>query len=100
MIDAQLFFASKKVMMVLRSLIRSQFLCDFLGIVGVSETTRALKPHQLPEVSWDLVDGTDKQHRFVSARRLDRILVLTFTSHWGETGRLDLICIFCKSLAE
>lgn len=64
------FLPAKKVAMALHSLMSSQFPRDFLGIVGFSETARALKPHQLPEVSWDFVYGTNMQHGFMLAREM------------------------------
>ena len=62
------FLPAKKVAMALHSLMSSQYPRDFLGIVGFSETARALKPQQLPEVSWDFVYGTNMQHGFMLAR--------------------------------
>ena len=64
------FLPAKKVAMALHSLMSSQFPRDFLGIVGFSETARGLKPHQLPEVSWDFVYGTNMQHGFMLAREM------------------------------
>ena len=64
------FLAAKKVAMALHALISSQFPRDFLGIVGFSEVARALKPAQLPEVSWDFVYGTNMQHAFVLSRKM------------------------------
>jgi uncharacterized protein with von Willebrand factor type A (vWA) domain len=64
------FLAAKKVAMALHSLISTQFPRDFLGIVGFSEVARALKPEQLPEVSWDFVYGTNMQHGFLLSRRM------------------------------
>jgi len=64
------FLPAKKVAMALHSLMSSQFPRDFLGIVGFSETARVLKPHQLPEVSWDFVYGTNMQHGFMLAREM------------------------------
>jgi uncharacterized protein with von Willebrand factor type A (vWA) domain len=64
------FLAAKKVAMALHSLISTQFPRDFLGIVGFSEIARALKPEQLPEVSWDFVYGTNMQHAFLLSRRM------------------------------
>jgi uncharacterized protein with von Willebrand factor type A (vWA) domain len=64
------FLAAKKVAMALHSLISTRFPRDFLGIVAFSEVARALKPEQLPEVSWDYVYGTNMQHGFVLSRQL------------------------------
>jgi uncharacterized protein with von Willebrand factor type A (vWA) domain len=64
------FLAAKKVAVALHALISSRFPRDYLGIVGFSELARELKPHQLPEVSWDFVFGTNIQHGLVVARRL------------------------------
>ena len=64
------FLPAKKVAMALHSLISTQFPRDFLGIVGFSEVARELEAHQLPEVSWDFVYGTNMQHAFVLSRRM------------------------------
>ncbi|MDP1819078.1 MAG: hypothetical protein Q8K58_04190 [Acidimicrobiales bacterium] len=64
------FLAAKKVAMALHSLISMQFPRDFLGIVGFSEVARAIKPEQLPEVSWDFVYGTNMQHGFLLSRQM------------------------------
>ena len=64
------FLAAKKVAVALHTLISSQFPRDYLGIVGFSEVARELKPHQLPEVSWDFVFGTNMQHGLALSRRM------------------------------
>jgi uncharacterized protein with von Willebrand factor type A (vWA) domain len=64
------FLPAKKVAMALHSLISMQYPRDYLGIVGFSEVARVLEAHQLPEVSWDFVYGTNMQHGFVLARQL------------------------------
>ncbi|MGI8686245.1 MAG: VWA domain-containing protein [Acidimicrobiales bacterium] len=64
------FLAAKKVAVALHALISSQFPRDYLGIVGFSEVARELKPHQLPEVSWDFVFGTNIQHGLALARQM------------------------------
>jgi uncharacterized protein with von Willebrand factor type A (vWA) domain len=64
------FLAAKKVAMALHTLISTQFPRDYLGIVGFSDVARELKPEQLPEVSWDVVYGTNMQHAFLLARRM------------------------------
>ena len=64
------FLPAKKVVMALHSLISMQFPRDYLGIVGFSEVARVLQPHELPEVSWDFVYGTNMQHGFVLSRQL------------------------------
>ena len=64
------FLAAKKVAVALHALISSQFPRDYLGIVGFSEMARELKPHQLPEVSWDFVFGTNIQHGLALARQM------------------------------
>jgi uncharacterized protein with von Willebrand factor type A (vWA) domain len=64
------FLAAKKVAMALHSLISMQFPRDYLGIVGFSEVARAIKPEELPEVSWDFVYGTNMQHGFLLSRQL------------------------------
>ena len=90
------FLPAKKVAMALHSLMSSQFPRDFLGIVGFSETARALKPHQLPEVSWDFVYGTNMQHGFMLAREMlsrqsgtKQIIMITDgepTAHISQSG--------------
>jgi uncharacterized protein with von Willebrand factor type A (vWA) domain len=64
------FLAAKKTAVALHSLISSRFPSDYLGIVGFSEVARALRPEQLPEVSWDFVFGTNMQHALLLARRM------------------------------
>ncbi|HEV3401190.1 MAG TPA: VWA domain-containing protein [Acidimicrobiales bacterium] len=64
------FLAAKKTAVALHSLISSRFPTDYLGIVGFSEVARALRPEQLPEVSWDFVFGTNIQHALLLARRM------------------------------
>jgi uncharacterized protein with von Willebrand factor type A (vWA) domain len=64
------FLPAKKVAMALHSLISSQYPRDFLGIVGFSETARTLEAHDIPEVSWDFVYGTNMQHGFLLARQM------------------------------
>ena len=64
------FLAAKKVAMALHALISAQFPKDYLAVVGFSEVARALRPEQLPEVSWDYVYGTNMQHALLLARRL------------------------------
>jgi uncharacterized protein with von Willebrand factor type A (vWA) domain len=64
------FLPAKKVAMALHSLISSMFPRDYLGIVGFSEVARELKAHDLPEVSWDFVYGTNMQHAFAISRKL------------------------------
>ena len=90
------FLPAKKVAMALHSLMSSQFPRDFLGIVGFSETARVLKPHQLPEVSWDFVYGTNMQHGFMLAREMlsrqsgtKQIIMITDgepTAHISQSG--------------
>ena len=64
------FLAAKKTAVALHALISSQFPSDYLGIVGFSEVARAMRPDQLPEVSWDFVFGTNMQHALLLARRM------------------------------
>ncbi|MDA3016743.1 MAG: VWA domain-containing protein [Actinomycetota bacterium] len=90
------FLPAKKVAMALHSLMSSQFPRDYLGIVGFSETARVLKPHQLPEVSWDFVYGTNMQHGFMLAREMlsrqsgtKQIIMITDgepTAHISQSG--------------
>jgi len=64
------FLAAKKTAIALHSLIAGRYPSDYLGIVGFSEVARALRPDQLPEVSWDFVFGTNMQHALLLARRM------------------------------
>ena len=90
------FLPAKKVAMALHSLMSSQFPRDYLGIVGFSETARALKPQQLPEVSWDFVYGTNMQHGFMLSREMlsrhsgtKQIIMITDgepTAHISQSG--------------
>lgn len=64
------FLPAKKVAMALHHLISTQFPRDYLGLVGFSETARAITAEQLPEVSWDFVYGTNMHHGFTLARQM------------------------------
>ncbi len=64
------FLPAKKVAMALHHLISTQFPRDFLGMVGFSEVARPIVAHELPEVSWDFVYGTNMQHGFMLARKM------------------------------
>ncbi len=64
------FLAAKKTAIALHALISGQFPSDYLGIVGFSEVARALRPDQLPEVSWDFVFGTNIHHALLLARSM------------------------------
>jgi len=91
------FLPAKKVAMALHALISMQYPRDYLGIVGFSEVARVLEAHQLPEVSWDFVYGTNMQHGFALARQLlarqhgtKQILMITDgepTAHLNSSGR-------------
>lgn len=90
------FLPAKKVAMALHSLMSSQFPRDYLGIVGFSEVARTIEPHELPEVSWDFVYGTNMQHAFVLSRQMlarrggqKQIIMITDgepTAHIDERG--------------
>ncbi|CAN5660506.1 VWA domain-containing protein [soil metagenome] len=64
------FLPAKKVAMALHHLISTQYPRDFLGLVGFSEVARPIVAHELPEVSWDFVYGTNMQHGFMLARKM------------------------------
>lgn len=64
------FLPAKKVAMALHHLITTQYPRDFIGLVGFSEVARPIDAHELPEVSWDFVYGTNMQHGFMLARRM------------------------------
>ncbi|MCP3909662.1 MAG: hypothetical protein GY713_01795 [Actinomycetia bacterium] len=91
------FLPAKKVAMALHSLITSQFPKDFMGIVGFSEVARVLQAHELPEVSWDFVYGTNMQHAFLLSRQMlarqsgtKQIIMITDgepTAHIDERGQ-------------
>jgi uncharacterized protein with von Willebrand factor type A (vWA) domain len=90
------FLAAKKVAMALHALISSRYPRDYLGLVGFSEVARVIEPHELPEVSWDYVYGTNMQHGFQLARKLlarehgtKQIIMITDgepTAHITEAG--------------
>ncbi|MCU1354563.1 MAG: hypothetical protein JWM05_3772, partial [Acidimicrobiales bacterium] len=92
------FLAAKKVAMALHSLISTQFPRDYLGLVGFSEVARIIEPHELPEVSWDFVYGTNMQHGFLLARQLlarqggtKQIIMITDgepTAHITDSGEV------------
>jgi len=64
------FLPAKKVAMALHHLISTQYPRDFIGMVGFSEVARPIEAHELPEVSWDFVYGTNMQHGFMLARKM------------------------------
>ena len=64
------FLPAKKVAMALHSLITMQYPRDYMGIVGFSEVAHVIEAHELPEVSWDFVYGTNMQHGFMLARQM------------------------------
>jgi uncharacterized protein with von Willebrand factor type A (vWA) domain len=90
------FLAAKKVAMALHALISRRYPRDYLGLVGFSEVARIIEPHELPEVSWDYVYGTNMQHGFQLARKLlarehgtKQIIMITDgepTAHITEAG--------------
>jgi uncharacterized protein with von Willebrand factor type A (vWA) domain len=91
------FLPAKKVAMALHSLISSQYPRDYLGLVSFSEVAREISPLTLPEVSWDYVYGTNKQHGFMLARSMlarqggtKQIIMITDgepTAHITPAGR-------------
>lgn len=64
------FLPAKKVAMALQALIAGRFPRDHLSIVAFSEVAREIKPEQLPEATWDYIQGTNMQHAFLLARRI------------------------------
>lgn len=64
------FVPAKKVALALESLISGQYPQDYLGIVTFSEVAREVPAHELAELSWDYVYGTNMQHGFQLARRM------------------------------
>ncbi len=64
------FLPAKKVAMALHSLISSQYPRDYMGLVGFSSVAREFKAHELPEVSWDYVYGTNMQHGLAISRQM------------------------------
>jgi uncharacterized protein with von Willebrand factor type A (vWA) domain len=91
------FLPAKKVAMALHALISMQYPRDYLGIVGFSEVARKIEAHQLPEVSWDFVYGTNMQHAFILSRQMlarqtgtKQIIMITDgepTAHIDGSGR-------------
>lgn len=92
------FLAAKKVAMALQSLIASRYPRDFLGLVGFSATAREIRPHELPEVSWDFAYGTNLQHALALSRTMlagkagaKQVIVITDgepTAHVLEGGEV------------
>ena len=62
------FLPAKKVAMALHSLITTQFPRDYFGLVAFGRVAREVKPHLLPEMSWDFEWGTNMQHALLLAR--------------------------------
>jgi len=92
------FVPAKKVAVALHSLISSRFPRDYLGLVGFSETAFPITPEELPESSWDYVQGTNMQQALMLARRMlsrqsgsKQIIMITDgepTAHMTPSGRV------------
>lgn len=92
------FLAAKKVAIALQALIAARYPRDYLGLIGFSATAREIRPHELPEVSWDFAYGTNLQHTLALARRMlahrpgaKQIVLITDgepTAHAGPGGEV------------
>ncbi|MCA1834227.1 MAG: VWA domain-containing protein [Actinomycetota bacterium] len=61
---------AKRMALALHSLISTKYPEDRLSIVGFSDIARELKPHDLVDVDWEPVKGTNMAHAFNLAARL------------------------------
>ena len=65
------FYAAKKVILALHSLIKTQFPRDSIYIVGFSTYARELKAEQLPYITWDQAEPyTNMQQGFMISQKL------------------------------
>ncbi|MBV9870840.1 MAG: hypothetical protein JO214_09490 [Frankiaceae bacterium] len=61
--------AAKSTALALHTLVSTKYPQDAIEIVGFSRYARVLRPNDLPELSWDMVQGTNLQHALMLAGR-------------------------------
>jgi uncharacterized protein with von Willebrand factor type A (vWA) domain len=61
--------AAKSTALALHTLVATKYPQDAIEIIGFSRYARVLGPADLPELSWDMVQGTNLQHGLMLASR-------------------------------
>jgi uncharacterized protein with von Willebrand factor type A (vWA) domain len=61
--------AAKSTALALHTLVSTKYPQDAIEVIGFSRYARVLRPADLPELSWDMVQGTNLQHALMLASR-------------------------------
>jgi uncharacterized protein with von Willebrand factor type A (vWA) domain len=61
--------AAKSTALALHTLVSTKYPQDAIQVIGFSRYARVLRPNDLPELSWDMVQGTNLQHALMLAGR-------------------------------
>ena len=61
--------AAKSTALALHTLVATKYPQDAIEVIGFSRYARVLRPADLPELSWDMVQGTNLQHGLMLASR-------------------------------
>jgi uncharacterized protein with von Willebrand factor type A (vWA) domain len=61
--------AAKSTALALHTLVTTKYPQDAIEVIGFSRYARVLRPTELPELSWDMVQGTNLQHGLMLASR-------------------------------
>jgi uncharacterized protein with von Willebrand factor type A (vWA) domain len=61
--------AAKSTALALHTLVSTKYPQDAIEVIGFSRYARVLRPSDLPELSWDMVQGTNLQHALMLAGR-------------------------------
>ncbi|HTR71100.1 MAG TPA: hypothetical protein VMH41_12850 [Mycobacteriales bacterium] len=61
--------SAKSTALALHTLVSTKYPQDAIEIIGFSRYARVLKPTDLPDLSWDMVQGTNLQHALILASR-------------------------------
>jgi uncharacterized protein with von Willebrand factor type A (vWA) domain len=61
--------AAKTTALALHTLVSTKYPQDAIELIGFSRYGRVLRPADLPELSWDMVQGTNLQHALMLASR-------------------------------
>jgi uncharacterized protein with von Willebrand factor type A (vWA) domain len=59
--------AAKSTALALHTLVTTKYPQDAIEVIGFSRYARVLRPADLPELSWDMVQGTNLQHALMLA---------------------------------
>jgi uncharacterized protein with von Willebrand factor type A (vWA) domain len=61
--------AAKSTALALHTLVSTKYPQDAIEVIGFSRYARVLRPTDLPDLSWDMVQGTNLQHALMLASR-------------------------------